>query len=324
MEEKSFFRQWCILQSIYAHANRGISLSTLARERGVSKKTIQRDISYLSSLSFPIYSENISQNNQVIYKMLPHYRFPSISFNQEEFLTLLFMFKSAHPLQSYFDDVVKNCFDKMHSQSSPELLKFYQKVWNSILPDTKSTIVWNQEESKNLKKILQSLIQGKKLYFKYNSVLSNTEKEHLVTVLCLKIHENNIYIAAFSKERKAILIYAINRMRSTEIVSEPRDNVEFNAQKFFEDSFGIYAGKPFQVKLLFSEKIAAYIKERIWHPKQKVKLLDDGKVLLQIPATSINEIKKYVLSYGANVKVLEPQELIDEIKKPLKEINELY
>ena len=161
MEDKAFFRQWCILQSIFAHANRGISLSDLAQERGVSKKTIQRDVSYLSSLSFPIYSENIRENNQVIYKMLPHYQFPSISFNQHEFFTLLFLFKSAYPLQAYFDGVIRDCFNKMHSQSSPELVQFYRKIWNYILPDTKAAIPWSDESSRSLSKILSAIIDGK-------------------------------------------------------------------------------------------------------------------------------------------------------------------
>ncbi|HOD54537.1 MAG TPA: transcriptional regulator [Candidatus Cloacimonadota bacterium] len=324
MEEKAFFRQWCILQSIYAHANRGISLKSLAEERGVSKKTIQRDIFYLSTLSFPIYSEHDQDHNQVYYKMLSHYKFPSISLNQDEFMSLLFIFKSAFPLQAYFDGVIKDCFDKMHSQSSPELIKFYQKVWNYILPDTRASIPWSEESGKSLSQIISAILQGKKLKFKYNSIYSGKQKEHTVTVLCLKQHEHNFYIAGFSTAKNKVLIYAINRMSEAIILPEPKDHINFDAGKFFEDSFGIYPGKGFQVRLLFKKELVPYISERIWHPKQKSKVLEDGNLLLELPATSLSEIRKFVMSYGSGVKVLDPPELIDEIKKTIDEMYREY
>lgn len=324
MEEKTFYRQWLVLQSIYQHANRGISLGALSEEYGVSRRTIQRDVYYLSLLSFPIYSEKTSDHNQVIYKMHSHYRFPSISLNQDEFMSLMFMFKSAYPLQTYFDGVIKNCFEKMHSQSSPELIKFYQKVWNHILPDTKASIPWSVKSAKNLTHVISAITQGKKLKFNYKSIASGVKKEHIVTVLCLKQHEHNFYIAGFSTAKNKVLIFAINRMSNTTILSESKDHINFDANKFFEDSFGIYPGKGFQVRLLFKKELVPYISERIWHPKQKSKVLEDGNLLLEMPATSLSEIRKFILSYGSNVKVLEPPELIDEIRKTIDEMKREY
>jgi predicted DNA-binding transcriptional regulator YafY len=324
MEDSAFYRQWLILQNIYSHSNRGISLVTLAELHKVSKRTIQRDVSFLSTLSFPIYTEHDDDHNQVIYKMMSHYKYPSMTLNQDEFMTLLFMFKTAFPLQTYFDGFIKDCFEKMHCQSSPELIKFYQKIWNHILPDTKATIPWSEKISNNLKQTINAIIQGKKLKIKYNSIYSRKQTEHTVTVLCLKQHEQNFYFAGFSTEKNKVLIFAINRIEEAEISFENKDNVNFDAQSFFQDSFGIYAGKSFQVKLLFRSELVPYISERMWHPKQKSKLLEDGNLQLEFPATSISEIKKFVMSYGSGVKVLEPAELIDEIKKTIEEMKREY
>lgn len=324
MEDSAFYRQWLILQNIYNHSNRGISLKSLSELHSVSKKTIQRDISYLSSLSFPIYTDHDEDHNQVIFKMLPHYRFPSISLNQDEFMIMLFMFKTAFSLHTYFDGVIKDCFEKMYSQSSPDLIRFYQKIWNHILPDTKANIPWTEKTGNNLKQTINAIIQGKKLKIKYNSIFSRKQTEHTVSVLCLKQHEQNFYFAGFSSEKNKVLIFAINRIEKAEILSENKDNVNFDAESFFQDSFGIYAGKSFQVRLLFKKGLVPYISERIWHPKQKSKVLEDGNLLLEMPATSISEIKKFVMSYGSGVVVLEPQELIEEIKKTIEEMKREY
>ena len=55
-----------------------------------------------------------------------------------------------------------------------------------------------------------------------------------------------------------------------------------------------------------------------------MQILSDGSVDLEFPACSINEIKKFVLSYGSNVKVLEPTELIESIKESLNEMSQIY
>jgi proteasome accessory factor B len=100
--------------------------------------------------------------------------------------------------------------------------------------------------------------------------------------------------------------------------------VDFDSKTYFDSGFGIYTGEVFQVKLQFFPPTSDYIAERTWHPAQKITRLEDKSLILEMPANSLSEMKKFVLSYGAKVKVLEPGELVDLVRCETKQILEIY
>src|SRR5664280_3760971 len=61
-----------------------------------------------------------------------------------------------------------------------------------------------------------------------------------------------------------------------------------------------------------------------WHPAQKLEALKNGDVVLDLPAGSLIEAKRFVLSLGRFGKALGPKELISEIAKELKSMRKDY
>jgi len=78
------------------------------------------------------------------------------------------------------------------------------------------------------------------------------------------------------------------------------------------------------VKISFNETLAPYITERQWHPKQKIQHQKDGSVVLTFNTNSLFEVKRWVLSWGAGARVLEPESLIQQIQEDLKGMLESY
>ena len=77
MRNQSLYRQWHILHLINQNRLTGISKGELAKEFGVSKKTIARDITNLSTCGFPLYEDQDSEReNQVFYYFTQGYRLP--------------------------------------------------------------------------------------------------------------------------------------------------------------------------------------------------------------------------------------------------------
>lgn len=325
MRNQALYRQWMILQKLQSYQNRGISKRELADEFNVSKKTIERDITNLSSCGFPIYDKiDEYRENQVFYYMMPHYKFPSIVFNFEEYMTLLMIYKMSFPLESYLDGYIKDSFKKLQSQIPQEYSNFYKKMWNFILPDTSSYFEYDEVMLKNISSVVNALFSYKQIYIKYKSLISKQIKEHYLSPLCLKIYQNNIYLVAYSNKKKATLLFALNRVIEIEIINTPPVQVKFNPDNFFENAFGNYNEKSHKVILEFNSNIAPYIAERIWYRKQKMKLLENGNLIMEIPSITISEIKKFVFSYGSLVKVIEPQELIEEVLLNIKQVGQQY
>lgn len=80
----------------------------------------------------------------------------------------------------------------------------------------------------------------------------------------------------------------------------------------------------FQTKLRFTGPVTRYIAERIWHPAQSITWESDDVLLLEMPANSLSEMKKFVLSYGANVEALEPEKLREKVREEVEEMRRLY
>ena len=64
---------------------------------------------------------------------------------------------------------------------------------------------------------------------------------------------------------------------------------------------------------------ARYAVERNWHPSQKVITHPDGSCTLEFLAQNLDEIKRWVLPYGAGAEVIDPPELRRRVMEELRQ-----
>ncbi len=96
-------------------------------------------------------------------------------------------------------------------------------------------------------------------------------------------------------------------------------------KEYMRRNFGIIqGGKTRKVILKFSASISSWISELVWHPEQKAWHDEDGNLLLTIPVSDFKEIKHEILKFGAEVKVMAPVELIEEVKGEIRKMSSLY
>ena len=61
-----------------------------------------------------------------------------------------------------------------------------------------------------------------------------------------------------------------------------------------------------------------------WHPAQKLEALKNGDVVLDLPAGSLIEAKRFVLSLGRFGKALGPRELAQGMAEEVSELGRIY
>ena len=86
-------------------------------------------------------------------------------------------------------------------------------------------------------------------------------------------------------------------MEVTEKEFEPPDHLSVDEQ--VSNAFGVSFEESMDMVVRFTEDQAPYIRERTWHPSQKLEELEDGRVVLRLRAGGFYEIKSWVLSFGA-------------------------
>jgi predicted DNA-binding transcriptional regulator YafY len=92
-----------------------------------------------------------------------------------------------------------------------------------------------------------------------------------------------------------------------------------------DNTFGLFQGGPaIPVTLRFSPFRARWIRQQRWHPDQRLNEFPDGSLELTVPVVDFREIKLQILQFGADVEVLAPPELRQEILKEIKRMKALY
>lgn len=310
MRNQSLYRQWHILHLINQNRLTGISKGELAKEFGVSKKTIARDITNLSTCGFPLYEDQDSEReNQVFYYFTQGYRLPDYTLSYEDILNLSLASKLWQESGLVNSESIKNLLRKIDSNLDKSILKFYRDVQKALISDSTGIVPSSEEMNHNLSQLIKAILNYKKVAFDYYSVQNQKHSHKEVSPLSIKYFNHNFYLAGYYKKIDQVIVFAINRIESLVVSDSPQDEVAFNSDVYFNSGFGIYTGDVFHVKLQFYPPTSDYIAERIWHPEQKLTRLEDNSIVLEMPANSLSEMKKFVLSYGAKVKVLEPEEL---------------
>ena len=110
-------------------------------------------------------------------------------------------------------------------------------------------------------------------------------------------------------------MFALDRIKSLAELDESFEMPgDFDAEEFMRESFGVFQGKPSKVKILFSPEAAGYIREKIWHETQRLIDRDDGSVVFEANVAGIDEIRFWVMGWGAKAQVLEPESLKNAVR----------
>ena len=68
----------------------------------------------------------------------------------------------------------------------------------------------------------------------------------------------------------------------------------------------------------FEASVAEYVRMRQVHPTQKLALMNGGRLRLTMHVGNLTQLTSWVLEWGKQARVLEPQELIDRVTEELQ------
>jgi predicted DNA-binding transcriptional regulator YafY len=153
---------------------------------------------------------------------------------------------------------------------------------------------------------------------------SNETRERKVDPYHIYNFQGVWYFCGYCHLRKEIRDFALDRIVDIKILGERFEiQRDFNLKDYLNRAFRIYKGDTQRIKIWFDSYQSRWIKERIWHETQEIEELGNGEVILTIEG-NIEEIKRWVMSYGSHCRVIEPETLKKEIEEEIKRLNELY
>lgn len=284
---------------------------TLAKEIEVTTKTIQRDIDFMRDrLHLPI-AHNREKNGYEF--TTPVEAFPMLELNNAELVAVFVAQKALGQFKGTpFENPLRSAFEKLTSGLKGKVSVPWLEA-DSLISFRNFEVAYT--DMGVFQTVSEAVQQGRVLQFEYkklNSLAFETrrvEPYHLACVL------NQWYCFAFDSKRRAFRAFVLGRMKSPKVTFEEiTDPKSFSLDAYLKGSFGVFNAKgSYAVRIQFDAYAAQLIRERSWHPSQKMQGTQDGGLDLQLRLSSLEEIEPWILSWGKHAKILAPDILRERI-----------
>lgn len=147
----------------------------------------------------------------------------------------------------------------------------------------------------------------------YQSFDRNEPKEHWVEPYHLREYQYRFYLIGKSQKAKGgtLLTFALDRIVDIWPTDKKFDQKNFDDASYYQHAIGVTVpvGAPEKVLLSFTPLQGKYIKSQPIHPSQRIEKDNDSECHISINVVINRELQMLLLSYGANVKVLQPAHL---------------
>lgn len=296
-------------------------------EDAVSLRTLQRDLLALSDAGIPLVSEKTMANENAWSLMSRFRSFIPFPLETNEYL-------AAHILKANLKVFKKTPFEK---EIRSLLKKIDQIVPEDVFLETDSDGAENLFENysaglfdysphgETINNLISAVVRRTKCRVTYYNPYEEKEKTFHIEPEKLVYYSGGLYVIVYLRYYKSFIMLAIQRIKKLQLLDEsfPKDH-PFDEKEFWKGKFGLFPGEQVDVKLQFKKEIRHHIEGRTWHPSQIVEIDTKGNLVLSMKVGITPELISWILGWRMYVKVLEPKELVEEIKSNVEEIEQLY
>ena len=183
------------------------------------------------------------------------------------------------------------------------------------------------KDARWLEIVLKAILEKEVLSVTYRP-FGKEAKVHEVSPYLLKEYRNRWYLIGHSNVHTKVVVLALDRVENIKKSSSKFISDEsFSANDFFKYSIGITQTQdlqPQEVVLSFTPVQAQFVLSQPWHQSQEVILESAEEIRIKLKVYLTNELTMLILSYGPEVKVIEPTELRDRIRELLNKSIQIY
>lgn len=294
-----------------------------AQEYGVSRKTIQRDITYLQDvLRAPIEYDH---HKKGYYYSDPMWSFSPLNLTQSELLQLMLARQMTTQLEGTpLANTINSLLNKLTETADrplavdPLFLRQQVSFHNAPARPIRESI-WTA--------VLEGLRRDHAVKIEYQPLESLEPACRVVEPVHLACVEGDWYFIAYDRTRRATRHFALSRTISAEVTGDCCGFRSFDPDEYFSNRFGRYIGdkgRSEMVELRFSREVGHAVRERTWHPRQRVKTKRDGSVQLSFPSPERLVVLRWVLQWGEYVKVIRPKGLAQAVQRTARNMLEVY
>jgi predicted DNA-binding transcriptional regulator YafY len=296
------------IQMLLGQNPEGLKIKELAELCSVDVRTIYRDLRALETeLNVPVW-QNSKQRG-----LVEGYNLPSVPFSLMEATYVFLAVRLLQNFSRWYDQSISSTFTKLEKVVPPVLKKYIQDILD-----------WEEKQPKDEKliRLFELLVNAwlsqhriKILYQDFdNPAQEYTIDPYFIDPTALS---HGCYIIGYDHTSKSLGAFRLNHIEELRVEPEtfsiPSD---FNALEFFNSTWGLDCTGSLQtVKLHFIPRLTRAICAARYHPTQVLDLQEDGSLIMTVRVKDNHDFRSWILSWGDDVEVLEPQTLRESIIK---------
>jgi predicted DNA-binding transcriptional regulator YafY len=284
-------------------------------------RTVRRDLEALEAVGFPLVVER--HNGQTRWRLIEGFRdIPALGFSATELMALTFSRKLLRPLEgTEIQSALNSALNKVASALPPqghEYIRALDNLFSIGLGPHK-----NYQKYKNsVDLITQAIDKIRTAQLRYFSASRNTTSRREVDPYRLWYAAGGLYLIAYCHLRKDVRMFAVERIRSITLTDHPYQMpLGFNVEDYVQDALMVMRGRRIEVELLFSKKVAAWMKDKLWHSSQDTVPMKDGRLRMTLKVADTDELVGWILSFGSQVRVIRPESLRMKVREEAKAVS---
>jgi predicted DNA-binding transcriptional regulator YafY len=172
----------------------------------------------------------------------------------------------------------------------------------------------------HLDDLIDAVLRNRYTTIDYVHFDGNQERAR-IQPLSMAIYDHQLYVIG-AREDGTRHPFRLSRIKSvsagTESFAYP-DRAVYDPKQLFRDSFGIFIDETnavVRVRVHLDERWRVHCRTHRWHPSQRIDDVTDG-VVVTISVRPCPELKAWILGFGSDAVVLEPPDLVEEIRSIL-------
>jgi len=284
------------------NSRQGATLKYIASECGVCERTVYRDIDALAQGELKVFCDPETKKYRFTEKVF----LQPLTFSLEEATALVQviqgMSKGNTPLRSDLIQAQEKIMSCLPAERQKKVEARRQSVDVGLAPHPVQVC------RDTFTCVEQGIRERRSLQVRYYTKAREAWTERLLDPYVIAFRGSAWYLVAYCHLRSSVMIFRLDRMAEVKVTRTafelPRN---FSPDAFFAGSWFIEQGEATRVKLRFAPEAARWVKEAHFHESQQMEELPDGSLLFEVTVKGTREITRWILGYGADVEVLEPE-----------------
>ncbi|UCF93664.1 MAG: WYL domain-containing protein, partial [Desulfobacterales bacterium] len=292
----------------------GKSAADLAAEIGCRWRTVYRDLEALQVAGFSLYTERVDGKSLWSLLAAAKNNIP-LPLSLTELMALYFSRGMMKVLSdTVFYDSLESFFQKIKTTLPPDYVHYLRRIENSFAVGAMPHKPYDQLRD-IIDQVSEAAVQQRYLEIVYYTMSRKKETRRKVAPYKIWFFDGSFYLIGHCGLRGDVRIFALDRIKrlaQTQASFELPEDLKLD--DFMQSSFGVFHGQPVKVRVWFAPEIAGYISEKVWHASQRIALQEDGAIIFEAEVAGTEEIKFWVLKWGAKARVLSPASLREEVR----------